>query len=209
MSKVVELENSNLKDLIGLEMEKKYNGFVDPTSAVRMFKSMFIGVTSYLATVKSTKTPVAFTVEDEEGNFIVGAVIEYNEAPEEEDDVLGNWMYYWTFNKSDIPENATVYEVKNTQSHKTIIDAVWQHTSGRFEGTESLIQTFIIGFGSLKDCLLDNAIEGDTYELVYPGVFTAAVAIEDGEKVLSITPDGLVKKMIKDDAALEQEAKTA
>ena len=209
MSKVVELENSKLKDLIGLEMEKKYNGFVDPTSAVRMFKSMFIGVTSYLATVKSTKTPVAFTVEDEEGNFIVGAVIEYNEAPEEEDDVLGNWMYYWTFNKSDIPENATVYEVKNTQSHKTIIDAVWQHTSGRFEGTESLIQTFIIGFGSLKDCLLDNAIEGDTYELVYPGVFTSAVAIEDGEKVLSITPDGLIKKMIKDDAALEQEAKTA
>ena len=209
MSKVVELENSNLKDLIGLEMEKKYNGFVDPTSAVRMFKSMFIGVTSYLATVKSTKTPVAFTVEDEEGNFIVGAVIEYNEAPEEEDDVLGNWMYYWTFNKSDIPENATVYEVKNTQSRKTIIDAVWQHTSGRFEGTESLIQTFIIGFGSLKDCLLDNAIEGDTYELVYPGVFASAVAIEDGEKVLSITPGGLIKKMIKDDAALEQEAKTA
>ena len=166
MSKVVELENSNLKDLIGLEMEKKYNGFVDPTSAVRMFKSMFIGVTSYLATVKSTKTPVAFTVEDEEGNFIVGAVIEYNEAPEEEDDVLGNWMYYWTFNKSDIPENATVYEVKNTQSHKTIINAVWQHTSGRYEGTESLIQTFLIGFGSLKDCLLDNTIEGDTYELL-------------------------------------------
>ena len=209
MSKVVELENSNLKDLIGLEMEKKYNGFVDPTSAVRMFKSMFIGFTSYLATVKSTKTPVAFTVEDEEGNFIVGAVIEYNEAPEEEDDVLGNWMYYWTFNKSDIPENATVYEVKNTQSHKTIIDAVWQHTSGRFEGTESLIQTFIIGFGSLKDCLLDNAIEGDTYELVYPGVFASAVAIEDGVKVLSSTPDGLIKKRIKDDAALEQDANTA
>ena len=205
----VEIENSNLVSTIQIEMDKRLGGFIPPKDAVRMYKTMFIGATAYLAAGKTTKNPEAFTVENQEGNYIVGAVVEYNEAPEEEDDVLGNWMYYWTFNKSDIPENATVYEVKNTQTHEIIATAAWEHTSARFEGTESMINTFILGFDVLKDHLMENAIEGDTYELVYPGVFKAMAAIEDGEKVISITPDGLIKKMIKDDAALEEKAKTA
>lgn len=205
----VEITNSRIIEDVKTTMQDKVKGFISDADVPRAYKSVFIGATSYLAAVKNTKNPVALTIEDEEGNFIIGAVVEYNEAPEQEEDVTGNWMYYWTFNKSDIPEDAVIYEIKNTQTHSVIRKAVWEHTSARFENTESLINTYIIFYSVLRDYLMDNAVEGDEHELNYPGVFTACASVEDGEKVISVTPDGLIKKMIKDDVALETEAKTA
>ncbi|MDD3121894.1 MAG: hypothetical protein PHC62_00095 [Candidatus Izemoplasmatales bacterium] len=205
----VEIKNSELLKAARLEFDKRVGGLVSDETARKMYETLFISSTAFLAVVKTTKNPVALIVDDTEGNFIIAGVVEYNEAPEKEDDVLGNWNYYWTFSKDDLPENTTIYNIKDTQSHSVIIQTSWEKTSARFEGTESLINTFIIAFDILKDFLYENAREGDTYELVYPGVFTAMAAIEDGEKVISITPDGLLKKMIKDDAAVEKESKTA
>lgn len=209
--KQVEIETCGFTKIMKLEMEKRVNGILDDQSAMRMFKTIMMGPTRYLALVKTTKNPVALTIEDEEGNFNCAAVVEYNEAAENEDDVTGNWNYYWTFVKEDIPENAVCYDIKDTQTHKTLIDSAWQDTSAIFDDTNGLIFTYTIGMGTLRDYLLENAEESEEYEMVYPGVFKAMAAVEDGEKVISITPDGLIKKWIKDDAALvaNEETKTA
>lgn len=203
----IQLEESALLNSYVHEMGKRFGGFIDPKNVIKTYKALVVSATSFLATVKTTKTPVAFTVEDNEGNLIIAAVVEYNEAPEVEDDVTGNWNYFWTFDKNDIPENTTCYDVKQKQTHEPIFKAAWEFCSAKFEGTEAMINLFIMSFSLLKDYMLDGAVEGDTYELVYPGVFKAQSAVENGEKVVSFVPDGLIKKMIKDDEALEKAKK--
>ena len=204
MSKV-EFSNSSLIGALRTEVHKKCSGFIDEKVAAASFKAMMCGATAFLATVKSTKTPMALTVTDAENNFIVGAVVEYNESPEEKDETSGNWNYFWTFEKSDIPENAVEYDIKSEKTHKIIMEAAFQYASAKYNGNKGLIDMFTVCFNTLKDYLMEAAQEGDTYELVDPGVFTAQSAVEDGEKVISIVPNRLIKKLIKDDSALEKE----
>lgn len=204
MSKV-EFANSSLIGALRTEVHKRCGGFIDDKVAAASFKAMMCGATAFLATVKSTKTPMALTVTDTENNFIVGAVVQYNESPEEVDETSGNWNYFWTFNKEDIPEDAVEYDIKSEKTHKIVMEAAFQYASAKYNGSQGLIEMFTIAFNTLKDYLMEAAQEGDTYELVDPGVFTAQSAVEDGEKVISIIPDGLIKKLIKDDSALEKE----
>lgn len=204
---LVNIEESSLVSVLIHDVSKRLGGFIPPESAIKTYKALIVGATRFLSTVKTTKNPVAFTVTDKEGNFVVGAVIEYTDAPDAEDDVTGNWNFFFTFIKTDIPENATIYDVKSEQTHDTISAAAWEYASARFEGTESLINLYIVAFEVLRDYMLEGAVEGDVYELVYPGVFKAQSAVEDGEKVISLIPDGLIKKMIKDDSALENAKK--
>lgn len=203
----VNIEESSLVSVLIHEVSNRLGGFLDQNMAVKTYKALIVGATRFLSTVKTTKNPVAFLVDDKEGNFVVAGVVEYTEAPDAEDDITGNWNFYFTFNKSDIPENATVYNVKSEQTHETICTAAWEYASARFDGTESLINLYILAFEVLRDYMMEGAVEGDVYELVYPGVFKAQSAVEDGEKVVSLIPDGLIKKMIKDDSALENAKK--
>ena len=203
----VQIEDSSMVSVLIHDVSKRLGGFLDQSMAVKTYKALFVGATRFLSTVKTTKNPVAFTVSDKEGNFVVAGVVEYTDAPDAEDDITGNWNFYFTYRKEDIPENATVYDVKNQQTHETITAAAWEYASARFEGTEALIDIFIIAFEVLRDYMMEGAVEGDVYELVYPGVFKAQSAVEDGEKVVSLIPDGLIKKMIKDDSALENAKK--
>ena len=200
----VQIEESTMVSVLVHEVSKRIQGFMEPTNAVRTYKALMVGITRFLATVKTTKHPTAFTVTDGEGNFVIGAVVEYEEAPDKEDDVTGNWDYYFTFNKEDIPEKAVIYDIKSEQTHKPIAAAVWEYCSARFGGTDGMINIYVIAFEVLRDYMLEGAVEGDTYELIYPGVFTAQSSVENGEKVVSLIPDGLIKKMIKDDEKLEE-----
>lgn len=200
----VNIEESSLVSILVHDVSKKAGGFIPEAVAVKTYKALTIGIAKFLATVKTTKNPVAFTVTDTEGNFIVGAVVEYTDAPDVEDDITGNWNFFFTFDKNDIPENAMTYDIKDKQTHDVIIVAAWEYASAQFQGTDAMITMFVIAFESLRDYMMEAANDGDEYELVYQGVFVARSTIEEGEKVVSLTPDGLIKKMIKDDSALEQ-----
>lgn len=200
----VQIEESSMVSVLVHEVSKRIQGFMEPTNAVRTYKALMVGITRFLATVKTTKHPVAFTITDNEGNFVMAAVVEYEDAPDKEDDVTGNWDYYYTFYKDDVPEKSVIYDVKSEQTHKPIAAAAWEYCSARFGGTDGLINIYVIAFEVLRDYMMEGAVEGDTYELVYPGVFTAQSSVENGEKVVSLIPDGLIKKMVKDDEKLEE-----
>ena len=48
-----------------------------------------------------------------------------------------------------------------------------------------------------KKWLDNNAVDGEEVGVEMDGVFQASVAVENGEKVFSIVPDGEIKKIIK------------
>ena len=52
--------------------------------------------------------------------------------------------------------------------------------------------------------VLDSeAVANETVDIELKGYVTFSVAVEGDEKVYAVTPDGAMKKLIKDDAALE------
>ena len=55
----------------------------------------------------------------------------------------------------------------------------------------------------LKQWLDMNAKENEVVDITLDGYFEASVAIENGEKVMAITPDEPIKRIIKGDGGLE------
>ena len=196
MSKVF-FENTPLVQNICMEVSSRCGGFLQDKVAIASFKAMMCGVSEFLKTVKSPKTPMAFTITDTEGNFIAGAYVVYNESPDTTDEASGNWNYAWTFYKDDIPENATVYDIKSETTHKIITDAAFKYASAVYYGGEAIIDMFTICFSVLKDYLLEVATEDDVYEMEDPGVFEAQAKIENGEKVIALIPNGKLKSILK------------
>ena len=203
---MVKIEDTNLANDVVMATERAFKyGFLPEAAALKCFKVYVVAITRYLATVKNTKTPTAFTITDTEGKFIVGAVVEYNDTASEEDGTTGNWNYYWTFDENDIPKEAVVYDIKNKQTHKIIIKSAWSDMNAEIAGEEALIILGVTIFEVLKKHLVEKASADEVYELESDGVFKCQSQIENGEVAMSIIPDGLIKKMIKDDAALEAE----
>ena len=60
----------------------------------------------------------------------------------------------------------------------------------------------IIMIDTIIQILDAEAVEGEVVDIVIPGYVTFSVSIEGDEKVFAITPDGVMKAIIKDDAAI-------
>ena len=203
MARTENINESKLACIIVSEVESTTGGWIELESAKRNYKALIIGYTGFLGMVKNSKTPTALVIEDKEGNFIVAAVVEYNEESEQEE--TGNWNYFWTFYKEDIPENATVYDIKSKQCHTTICEVANKFERAQYAGSEALISMSVIAFSTLREYLTQNANNGDGgLELVYDNVFKASSTVDGEDVKLSFIPDGQIKKMIKDDKANEK-----
>lgn len=161
----------------------------------------FNAVTNCLADVKTKENPVSFVFEENNQEFIAAAVIQFIEN--DDDSNPGNWNYFWTFNKDDVPENSrkiTAADVSLASYFRSISQSKY---GVGFTDTECIFETTRFFFKVVSKWLDDNASETEERGVELEGVFIARVAVEDGEKVKSIEPDGEIKKMIKDDAAIE------
>jgi hypothetical protein len=74
----------------------------------------------------------------------------------------------------------------------------------RFKGVSELVDCLIYALTTLKKWLDENAKENVEVSVELDGFFQARVAVENGEKVFAIEPDGEIKNLIKDDAAIEK-----
>lgn len=166
-----------------------------------------IATTTILNAVKSTEVPVAAKIKNANGDMIIAAIVEYfpnNDDPSR----VGNWGYVWTFNESDIPDNATIIDPMDVKFESffrvcsierfciTIKDATYYHN------------IFATAFKVLKAHLLDNANPNEEYVLELKAnnstIAQFRAAVEDDEKIISVELDGETKQLIKDDAAIEK-----
>lgn len=185
----------------GLYHEKGYDVAADHTNKV--LEVMVLGVTECLASVKSTQYPVVYSFVEKNGEFIAAAMVQY--FPNEDDaSKPGNWNYAWTFDKEDLPEG----EYRNIDSsdidHLSYFRAVGMTKYGMvFDQPDYAGDLFRYLLTVIKNYLNDNASEAEEKSVKYDGLIQFRVAVEDGEKVMSIEVDGEVKQIIKDDAAIE------
>lgn len=184
----------------GLYSENGYDLAQEHTH--KILDVLVCGTTACLAEVKSKDFPVAFVYEEANKEFIAAAIVEY--FPNEDDATKpGNWNYSWTFDKTDIPENArilTAYDNDMATFFRSVAHS--KHSMG-FDSVESMGDLFRYLLKTIVKWLDDNAAENEENGVSLDGVIQFRVAVENGEKVMSAEPDGEIKQLIKDDAAIE------
>lgn len=186
----------------GLYNEHAYD--ITPDIGNKMGPVIFEAVSTMLGESKTKAHPVAFEIKDFNRQFLCAAVIMYeeNEDPKQP----GSWNYFWTWDESDIPENTTRTSCEDAGNASYFRGVSQGKYSFGFENIEAIFTMVTYFFKSIQKWLDENASDKETVGIEVDGVFQARVAVEDGEKVMSIEPDGEMKKLIKDDAALETAA---
>ena len=158
------------------------------------------GFSRFLGIVKSKEEKsCAVAINDLKGNM---RIVRYHEN-EEDPERPGNWSYEMTFNPEDIKDVVNVYVTTDVRFVKVLQEVTYNLKFIKYNSVammEELLQSFV---DSITEFLDSNAKQDEAVDLVFDGFFTASVAVEDGEKVMGIVPDGAMKRLIKDDSSLE------
>lgn len=184
----------------GIYNEKGYE--LAPEHVDKIADVLFSGVTDCLADVKSKEIPVAFVFEQNNQDFIAAAVVQF--IPNEDDATkAGSWSYIWTWYKDDVPTNARLIRATDIEMSVYFRGTGMRKYSMQWEDINAINECCRYLLCKIKSWLDENAVEGEEVGVEMKGVFQASVAIENGEKVYSLVPDGEMKKMIKDDSMIE------
>lgn len=171
------------------------------TDAKELFASVFISMATFLSHVKSKDKKESIAINNLKGDLILAGIVEYH--PNEEDaSNPGNWTFEFTFNKEDL-EGSDPHLSTDPFFQRIVINVLLSEFKIEFSDARTVELSVEAVAKTLKDWLEQNAKEDDVMEVELEGVFLASTAIEEGERVFSVTPDGALKKVIKNDAALE------
>lgn len=173
-----------------------------PEHTDKMFDTLFTGSANLLKACESTERPTAFIMKDLKGNLIAAAVVRYFKS--EEANTPGNFSLIWTFDETDIPEDAVPVSIDSAGAHSYFIAVAGSKYGIKFKDTSCLINCLSYSMVQLKKWLDENAKEGSIVEISLDGVFQARVEVSNGEKYFAIEPEGEIKNIIKDDSAIEE-----
>ena len=185
----------NLKDNFGIL-------WVDSKTA-DFYRTMFTAIADVLKYNQSKDLKrIGFSMKDDKGNFKLGAILTFKEPEEGSEEDSGNYYLEFTLNAEDMIE--LNLEVDNHSDVFTSCASTEANNicSGRFRSVEIMHNMFTTAVDTLVQFLDTNSTEGEEVTVKLPGIFTASVAIEDGEKIMSIVPGECIKQIIKNDAAL-------
>ena len=175
----------------------------------RIVKTFFAGVSTYLSKRKISKANecVALVLQDISGAFKFAGIVEYFPNVESPDEP-GNWSYTMTLNEEDLKDLEKRKIVKKylvgDDAFKSIMDKVAYDVGGFvFERDTFIYDACLLVVDTIIQVLDHEAKDGQIVDIEMPGYFVASVAVEDGEKIFSITPDGHMKALVKSDIELD------
>lgn len=173
----------------------------DPSDTNKIFHMMVMSISECLALTKSKDNKSAVAIKDLKGNLLLAGVVSY--VPNENEDMPGNWNYVFTVDEEDIKE-ANVIDSGDTKFQKVFATTAYNLYHLEFFGGIYIQTALEAAVNTLVQWLDVNASETEEVEVEEQGYFLASVVVEGGEKIISIVPDGAMKRIVKDDTALEQ-----
>ena len=184
----------------GLFEEKSYD--LAPEHTDKISYTAFTGVSQLLAEQKSKERPTAYIMSRMDGKIVAAAICQYFES--EDKDTPGNWSLVWTFDETDIPDNALKISISDVNSHPYFRAIAGDKWGMKFKDQACIIILITYFFEQLYKWLDGNAAEDEEVIIVQESVFQARVVVDNGQKVFAIEPLGEIKMMIKDDKAIEK-----
>ena len=203
------VEDTELHHAFVVNADSMGYSFGDDDRPQRIVKSFFAASAAYLskAKVPNEDEATALVLTDVAGNFKFAGIVKYN-LNKENPDEPGNWDYVLTFNENDLTEVENTRKVKKLlygdQAFHSLFDKIaYDIASIQFEQERYMYDACLLTIDTLIQVLDNEAQPNEVVDIEMPGYFVASVGVEDGEKVFTITPDGHMKAIIKDDSALE------
>jgi hypothetical protein len=203
------VENTELHHAFVVNADSMGYSFGDDDRPQRITKAFFASTSYYLSKAKiaNEDEAVALVLTDVSGNFKFAGIVKYN-ANTENPDEPGNWDYSFTFNEDDVTELESTRKVKKLlygdQAFHSIFDKIgYDIASIQFEQERYMYDACLLTVDTLIQILDNEAIPGEDVDIEMPGYFVATVRVENDEKEFSITPDGHMKEIIKDDSKLD------
>jgi hypothetical protein len=204
------LEETEFKSAFIVNGDSIGYSFGDDDRPFRILKSFFAATSLFLSKAKVAKDSeaVALVLLDLTGNFKFAAIVKYN-VNKENPDEPGNWDYSFTLNEEDLAEVGASRTVKkflfsDVSFHSMFDKVAYDLQSIQFEQERSIYDACCLCIDTLYQILDNEAVEGQTVDLEIPGYFMASVETTGDNKTFAIVPDGHMKNIIKDDAALSE-----
>lgn len=175
-----------------------------PEHTDKMFDIIFTATADLLNQTKSKDQVVAFIFRKLDKSFIAAAKVQYFENEDKKNP--GNWSLVWTFDEADIPTDKACLKIDFTdaQTHSFFISAAGSKYGMQFKSDAMLVDCLTFALLQLRKWLDENAKEGAETVIELDGIFQARAAVEKGEKVFAIEPDGEIKNLIKSDSMIEK-----
>lgn len=173
-----------------------------PEHADKIADVLFTATANLLNQAKSKDRATVFAFNKIDGSLIAAAIVRFFENEDAANP--GNWSLVWTFDQADIPEGSFIIDLKNPDTYSYFITVAGEKYSMGFAQSSDIVDCTTYLLMQIKKWLDENAKENEVVSVELPGVFQARVAVENGEKVFAIEPDGEVKNLIKDDAGIEK-----
>lgn len=199
---MVKLNETNIPQNFstGMYNDKGYDISRDHTSLVADI--LFTGVSECLGDIKTKEQPVAFVFKKNNDEFIAAAVVQYIENTDDKNQA-GAWSYVWTWNQEDVPKNAKLVGPEDANLGVYFRGVSKNKYGAAFRDQAAIIEVTRYFLETLSKWLDENAVDTEEIAVEEPGVFQAAIVIENDQRIKSLVPEGEIKKLIKDDSAIE------
>lgn len=178
----------------------KYAFEIDEDIAKGYTKSLFTSFSEFLKIVKNEEEPVLLEVSSLTGEFLFGAAVRYNKN--DDPTKPGNWVFSYTFNAEDVADIRTRYLYTDPQFGVILSNTMYTLFNYVWNVDSDTAKRLTIGcIESIRNFLEANAVEGDVTTLTCGDLFVATSGIENGEKVMAITPGEKSKEIVKEPKA--------
>ena len=203
MSKQFEFAQTSIPGQFSINlMDRYYYGWMDVRTS-DLYRAMFTAIADILKSKQDkNKSRIGFILKDDKGVFKLGAVLNYRKPDEGEEDDSGNWYLEFTLYPEDMGEMDYECDSHSGEFLMCAQHEVYTIVGGTFKQPEFMHNIFNTAIDTLVDWLDANATESDVVEVVMRSTFTAAVAVENGKKVMSIVPGETIKQIVKGDSIL-------
>lgn len=193
-------ESSVMTDMQGV-LASKGIAWTAVHATDRLFSSLGYAIAEFLTAYKKPEQKIAVVINNEKGNFLMGAYVEHhvNEENKDEDNVTKNFSFVLTFDEKDIEDANEKYSNFDNQFQVIAQESNRKHCSLTFVTNESVVLIYSGVVELLLKWLDNNAKENDVVELELPDVFTASVELKNGIKEYAIEPIGKCKRIAKGD----------
>ena len=143
------------------------------------------------------------------GDMVAAAKLEYIKNDDDPDSpASGQWNYTWTTNPDDIADaNVMTFGTAEDRSSDLLLCYVYESQKRfgmEFKDEITLVFMMNLMIEMLVDFVKQNTKDGDPCTLTLTDVFRITGAVEDGEIVIAIVPDGAMKVLVKNDAAIQE-----
>lgn len=199
----LEFEKTGISTQYTLDLKDNYSILWVESRTADMYRVLFATIADVLKHNQSKDlNKLGFKMKDDKGHFKLGAILTYKKPEEGSEEDSGNWYLEFTLYEEDM--NDIEKELDNLSDVFVRCAAMNANTHmyGKFRSTELMYTLFNTAIDVLVSYLDTNASETDEVGVNLRGVFTASVAIEDGQKFMSIVPGEYIKQLIKNDAVL-------